>query len=158
MYKKIQNLRNLKQIILKLKKKKKTIVFTNGCFDLLHYGHVEYLQKAKKSGDILIVALNSDASVRRLKGKKRPLTPLRYRMQILAALAVVDFVTSFNELTPRKIIEALRPDVLLKGGDWKLDNIIGKDILESYGGKIITIAYTTGFSTSNLIKKIAKEN
>ncbi len=155
--KKIQSLSQLKKTIVYLKKRKKRIAFTNGCFDILHYGHIKYLQAAKKLADILIVAVNSDASVKKIKGKNRPLSSLRQRMEILAGLEVVDFVTSFNEFTPYNIIKTLKPTLLIKGGDWDIKDIVGKEIVESYGGQVINIAYIKGMSTSKLIEKIAKK-
>ena len=155
--KKIKKINQLKGIIVKLKKQGKRIAFTNGCFDILHYGHVKYLKKAKKLADILVVALNSDSSVKKLKGKNRPITPLRQRMEILAGLETVDFVTSFRVPTPYKVIRTLKPNLIIKGADWNIKDIVGKDIVESYGGKVINIAYIKGISTAGLIKKIAKK-
>ena len=141
-------------LLASFRKKKKKIVFTNGCFDILHAGHVRYLAQAKKQGDILVVALNSDNSVKRVKGAKRPIVPLKERTEVIAALDAVDYVTSFNEETPYQVISLLKPDVLVKGGDWKKDQIIGADIVLKNGGKVKSIRYHKGKSTTHLIKRI----
>jgi D-beta-D-heptose 7-phosphate kinase/D-beta-D-heptose 1-phosphate adenosyltransferase len=154
--KKIRPLNQLKRITASLKKSGKKIVFTNGCFDLLHYGHVKYLEGAKNKGDALIVAVNSDGSVKKLKGKNRPLVSGKYRQRVLAALECVDFVVLFNEETPLKTIIALKPDVLVKGGDWKQKDIVGSDFVKSCGGKVFSIGFVKGFSSSALIRKIKK--
>ncbi len=133
-----------------------TIVFTNGVYDLLHPGHVQCLEEAKRLGSHLIVALNSDASTGRIKGNKRPIVPLEARMEILAAFASVSYVTWFDEDTPEKIIALVRPDVLVKGSDWSTGAIVGKDFVESYGGKVIVIPLLPGYSTSEMIEKIVK--
>ena len=135
---------------------KKRIVFTNGCFDILHAGHVHYLNECKKLGDILVVGINSDESVRRLKGSKRPIVPLEMRAYVLANLKAVDYVVPFEEDTPYNLIRAIKPDVLVKGGDWDIDRIVGKDIVESYGGKVLTIPFRFDVSTSKLIEEIKK--
>ena len=135
----------------------KKVVFTNGCFDLLHIGHVRYLQSARDLGDLLIVAVNSDKSVRSLnKGPGRPLTPFDQRMEMLAALTCVDYIVQFDESTPLKVIEMLRPDVLVKGGDWAVDQIVGKDIVEKRGGTVTSIPLTPDISTSLIIERIQK--
>lgn len=134
----------------------KTVVFTNGCFDLLHPGHVRYLQQARALGDVLIVALNSDRSVRELKGDKRPILTEAERAEVMAALACVDFVTVFDEPTPRKIISALLPDVLVKGGDWGIDDIIGREEVEAAGGQVMSLAFVEGCSTTGVIERIAQ--
>jgi D-beta-D-heptose 7-phosphate kinase/D-beta-D-heptose 1-phosphate adenosyltransferase len=139
-----------------LKKNGRRIVFTNGCFDLLHRGHIEYLAKAKSLGDILIVGLNADDSVRRLKGPNRPITPLEDRAAILAALAVVDYVCIFDEDTPYELIRAVVPDILVKGADWTVDDVVGKDIVEAAGGSVHTIEFLPNRSTTNIIQKIAQ--
>jgi D-beta-D-heptose 7-phosphate kinase/D-beta-D-heptose 1-phosphate adenosyltransferase len=148
---------NLKRIIQKLKKTGKKVVFTNGCFDILHVGHVNYLQKAKKLGDVLIVALNTDSSIRKLKGKNRPIVSEKDRAKVIAALECVNYVTFFNELTPFKIISNLRPDILIKGADYKNKEIVGSDIVLSYGGKVKTVPLVKGKSTTILIEKIKDE-
>ena len=138
---KVYGLKELAAIRRRLKRRGKKVVFTNGCFDLLHAGHVRLFHEAKKLGDVLIVALNSDASVRRLKGPARPIFPLRERFEILAAVADIDYLTSFGEETPRKIIAALRPDVLVKGGDWGPDEIVGRAEVEAAGGRVARVRY-----------------
>ncbi len=152
---KIKSINNLKEIIPRLKCSGKKIVFTNGCFDILHYGHVKYLEDARNIGDILIVAINSDASVKRLKGKKRPMMNQGDRSKVIAALESVDYVTIFNEDTPLKTIKLIKPDILVKGSDWK-GNIVGSDFVAGYGGKVNSVNLIKGRSTSNLIQKIAK--
>ncbi|MBP1768404.1 MAG: rfaE bifunctional protein [Candidatus Aminicenantes bacterium] len=139
----------------RLRREGKKVVFTNGCFDLLHGGHVRLFHEAKKKGDVLIVALNSDASVRRLKGPTRPIFPLRERFEILAAIADIDYLTSFGEPTPQKIIAALLPDVLVKGGDWGPNEIVGRAEVEAAGGRVARIRYYEGHSTSSIIRRIA---
>lgn len=152
--KKIKTLPCAASAIKKLKQKNKKIVFTNGCFDILHAGHVSYLSKAKSLGDILVIGLNSDASVKKIKGKSRPVVSQKNRATLLAALEAVDFVVIFSDLTPLKLIKAIKPDVLVKGGDWKKENIVGSDFVESYGGKVKSLAYIKGLSTRSLIAKI----
>jgi D-beta-D-heptose 7-phosphate kinase/D-beta-D-heptose 1-phosphate adenosyltransferase len=144
------------EVRLELKKNRRRIVFTNGCFDLLHRGHIEYLAKAKSLGDILIVGLNADDSVRRLKGPNRPITPQEDRAAILAALAVVDYVCIFDEDTPYELIRAVVPDILVKGADWTVDDVVGKDIVEAAGGSVHTIEFLPNRSTTNIIQKIAQ--
>ncbi len=152
----ILNRKKLIRIIKKIKKSGKKIVFTNGCFDIIHTGHINLLNAAKKFGDVLILGLNSDSSVRRLKGKNRPIVPQHERAEIMSALSAVDIVTIFYEDDPYNIIKDIKPDVLVKGGDWPLDKIIGADIVKSYGGKVKNIKYIKGQSTTNIIKKILK--
>lgn len=130
------------------------VVFTNGCFDLLHPGHVRYLQQARALGDALIVALNSDRSVRALKGPSRPILKEEERAEVMAALACVDFVTIFDEPTPREIITALLPDILVKGGDWSIDTIVGREEVEAAGGKVMNLPFVDGVSTSEVIARI----
>ena len=153
---KVKKLSSLKRIAVALKKKGRKIVFTNGCFDILHYGHVMYLEKARRSGDCLIVGINSDLSVKRIKGQHRPVVNEFDRARVLAGLESVDFVAIFNEETPLKLIQALKPDLLIKGSDWKNKGIVGSDFVKTYGGKVLTIKLAKGRSTTNLIKKIAK--
>ena len=131
------------------------LVFTNGCFDLLHPGHLRYLRKARQLGDWLVVAVNTDDSVSRLKGERRPLMPLAERLEILAALEVVDYVIAFDEDTPGELIKKLFPDVLVKGGDWKPELIVGKDTVESVDGRVYSLPFVEGYSTSSLIARIA---
>lgn len=151
---KIRPAEELSKIAMELRKKGKTIVFTNGCFDLLHPGHLHYLMEAKEMGDILIVGINSDDSIRKLKGKLRPLTPERDRLEMLSGLECVDFVTSFGEPDPAGLISLIKPHLLVKGGDWGVNQIIGRDIVEKEGGKVVSIALTPGYSTTQLIEKI----
>ncbi len=132
----------------------KKVVFTNGCFDLIHRGHVEYLYFARKQGDVLVVGINSDESVRRLKGKGRPLSSLTDRMYVLASLEPVDFVVPFEEDTPYELIKDVLPDVLVKGRDYRPDEVVGRDIVEGRGGKLVLADYLEGYSTSGLIRKI----
>jgi len=153
---KIKGIKELKKIISRLKSQGKRIVFTNGCFDILHYGHVKYLEKAKGLGDCLVVAVNSDASVKRLKGSHRPIVSQYDRMRIIAGLESVDYVVLFKEDTPLKIIKILKPDILVKGSDWNKKSIVGGDFVSSYGGRVVTIQLTKGRSTTNLIRKIAR--
>jgi rfaE bifunctional protein nucleotidyltransferase chain/domain len=153
---KIHALPDMLKIRRKLKEEGKKVVFTNGCFDLLHGGHVHLFGEAKKQGDVLIVALNDDASVRKIKGAARPIFPLAERWEILAAIEAIDFLTSFSETTPQRIIAALLPDVLVKGGDWKSDEVVGKKEVEAAGGKVVIIPYLEGHSTSSIIRKIIR--
>jgi rfaE bifunctional protein nucleotidyltransferase chain/domain len=143
------------QIRDRLKREGKKIVFTNGCFDILHRGHVEYLSKAKNLGDILFVGMNTDASVQRLKGPQRPVVCEDDRAFVLAALRAVDYVCLFDEDTPYNLIKAVVPDILVKGSDWAIDSIVGRDIVEAAGGKVQTIDYVPNRSTTNIIQKIA---
>ena len=146
-------LKELLPILRKLRKRGKRIAFTNGCFDLLHVGHLGYLEQIKKRADILVVAVNSDASVRKLKGPGRPLVPARERAQMVAALRPVDFAVIFSEPTPLKAIRAIRPDLLAKGGDWRPDRIVGRELVQSYGGRVAVIPFVTGRSTTRLIER-----
>jgi len=136
---------------------KETVVFTNGCFDLLHPGHTTYLEGAKAEGDRLIIGLNSDSSVRGLKGESRPILPETARAQLLAALEVVDAVVIFPEQTPAALISLLKPDVLAKGADYQVHEIVGADTVMAYGGKVARIPLVDGFSTSKIVEKIRKE-
>jgi D-glycero-beta-D-manno-heptose 1-phosphate adenylyltransferase len=146
---------DLVQVREKLKREGKKVVFTNGCFDIVHRGHVEYLTKAKALGDVLFVGMNTDASVRRLKGEARPVVCQEDRAFVLAALRAVDFVCLFDEDTPHELIKAVVPDVLVKGSDWTIDTIVGKDIVEAAGGTVQTIDFVPNRSTTDIIKKIA---
>jgi rfaE bifunctional protein nucleotidyltransferase chain/domain len=139
----------------RLKREGKKVVFTNGVFDIVHRGHVEYLTKAKALGDVLLVGMNTDASVHRLKGPQRPVVCQNDRAFVLAALRVVDYVCLFDEDTPYNLIKAVVPDVLVKGSDWAIDDIVGKDIVEAAGGKVQTIDFIPNRSTTNIIQKIA---
>jgi D-beta-D-heptose 7-phosphate kinase/D-beta-D-heptose 1-phosphate adenosyltransferase len=151
---KIKSLKDLKVIVAGLKRQGKKVAFTNGCFDILHLGHVRYLEQAKKRADVLIVGLNSDKSVRKIKGPKRPLNPQNARAQVLSALRCVDYIVIFHSPTPIKLIKTLKPDLLLKGADWQRSEIVGKEIVEEYGGRVARIALTKGYSTTKIIKKI----
>jgi len=137
-------------------RRNRRVVFTNGCFDLLHPGHIRCLEQARALGDLLIVAINSDASVRRMKGAERPVMPEGERAEVLAALAAVDYVTVFEEDTPREIIARLVPDVLVKGGDWGPDQIVGRAEVETAGGRVVSIPLEPGWSTTGLLEKIRK--
>jgi len=143
----------LKAMIEKLKRENKTIVFTNGCFDILHTGHVTYLAKAKELGDVFIVAVNSNASVKRLKGNHRPINQLEDRMFLLASLCFIDIVTFFEEDTPIEILKIIQPHIHVKGGDYKIENLPEKTIIDSYGGKIVLIPFVEGYSTTKIISK-----
>jgi rfaE bifunctional protein nucleotidyltransferase chain/domain len=137
----------------------KRVVFTNGCFDLLHVGHVRYLADARAAGDLLVVGVNADASVRRLaKGLERPLVPEASRAEVLAALAAVDLVTVFEEDTPAEIIAALLPDVLVKGADWAPDRVVGRDVVEANGGRVLLVPVVEGFSTTALVERLRRIN
>jgi len=144
----------LKEKIDHLRREGKKIVFTNGCFDILHVGHTRYLKEAKKMGDVLVLALNSDESVRSLKGERRPLVPESERADVVASLESVDFVIIFDELTPLSLIEYLKPDVLVKGGDWAEDQVVGRESVKNWGGKVIIIPEIKGSSTTNIVEKI----
>ena len=146
----------LKEICTRLKKEGKKIVFTNGCFDILHVGHVRYLSAAKNEGDLLVVGLNSDQSVRRIKGKRRPIVKQEHRSEILASLQVVDYVTLFDEPDPRKLIQSLKPSILVKGEDWSEDKIIGADIVKANGGRVVRVPLAGDASTSGIIERIVK--
>ena len=154
---KILALASLKKTIARERSKGKTIAFTNGCFDILHYGHVSYLQAAKKNGRVLVIGLNSDASVKKIKGPQRPIIPERERAGILAALECVDYVTIFKEETPLNVIKALKPDVLIKGADWKGKEVVGSDIVKANGGKVELIRYMPNLSTTNIVKTVVKK-
>jgi len=152
-------LKTLPQLVSILKNKKRSgqkVVFTNGCFDILHLGHVRYLTKARSLGDLLVIGLNTDSSVRKLKGPTRPVTPEKERAEVLGALACVDYIVFFSDSTPERLIRALRPDFLVKGGDWRKEQIVGSAFVESYGGKARSLPFVKGFSTTGLIKKIKK--
>ena len=145
---------DMARLTARLRRAGKKIVFTNGVFDILHRGHVEYLGKAKSFGDVLIVGLNSDASVRRIKGRRRPLQNQKDRAIILLALEAVDYVVLFREDTPDKLIRQVRPDVLVKGADYKISEIVGADFVRSYGGIVRRVKLTKGSSTSTIIRKL----
>lgn len=154
MREKILDLGELKRQTKSLQQKGLRTVFTNGCFDLLHPGHVRYLQRARDLGDRLVVGINDDASVQRLKGPERPVQDCLSRCEIVAALSCVDFVTVFAQDTPFALIQELVPDVLVKGGDWPVSQIVGRDVVESAGGRVISLEFEKGFSTSEIISRI----
>jgi len=154
--KKIRTAEALTRVRARLRREGRKVVFTNGCFDLIHGGHVHLFHEAKAQGDVLIVATNSDASIRRLKGPTRPIFPLAERMEVLAALEDVDYVTWFEEDTPQKIIAALLPDVLVKGGDWGAGEIVGTSEVEGAGGRVHRVRYLKGHSSTNIIEKVRK--
>lgn len=151
---KITDRTTLQKKLETLRKKGKKIAFTNGCFDILHVGHVRYLREASKTGDVLVLALNSDSSVRSLKGEKRPLVPATERAEILAALEFIDFITIFDELTPLEVIKALKPDILIKGGDWREEKVVGREDVKKWNGKVVIIPEVQGKSTTDIVEKI----
>jgi D-beta-D-heptose 7-phosphate kinase/D-beta-D-heptose 1-phosphate adenosyltransferase len=157
MKQKIKERKTLLRIIKNLKTKGKRIVFTNGCFDLLHIGHIRYLEEAKALGDVLVVGVNSDSSVRKLKGPQRPILPEEERTEILSGLGCVDYITLFDEIDPLKLITSLQPNVLVKGGDWTKEQTVGREVVERSGGEVVIPPFVQGASTSNLIETILKK-
>jgi len=155
---KIKSLVSLEKIRNGLKRKNKTVVFTNGCFDLLHYGHTRYLEQARTKGDILIVAVNSDKSVKKLKGPSRPILSQTERAGLIASLESVDYVVIFDALTPASVIKRLKPDILVKGADWKKKDIVGAKFIKTQGGKVSRIKLVGKYSSTQLIRKIVKNN
>jgi len=153
---KVKALADLVRIRARLRREGRTVVFTNGCFDLIHGGHIALFKKARSLGDVLVVALNSDASIRKLKGPSRPVFPLAERFEVLSAVEGVDYLTSFSEATPRAVIAALLPDVLIKGGDWGPGEIVGRAEVEAAGGKVVRLPYIEGHSSTNIIRKILR--
>jgi D-beta-D-heptose 7-phosphate kinase/D-beta-D-heptose 1-phosphate adenosyltransferase len=151
---KVRNLGELAMIVEDLKRKGKKVVFTNGCYDILHVGHTRLLQQARALGDVLVLGLNSDASVRRLKGPTRPVIPQEERAEILSSLSFVDHILFFDEDTPVNVIGALRPDIHVKGGDWRIEDLPERSVIEGYGGKIVIIPHVEGKSTTNIVNKI----
>ncbi len=154
--KKIKNIKETEKEITGLKQQGKKIVFTNGCFDIIHPGHLRYLYAASRLGDYLVVAVNSDRSVKGIKGEKRPILDENVRAEILAAIGFVDSVIIFDEQTPYSIINSLAPDILVKGGDWAEEMIVGSDLVKSRGGKVMTIPFEEGFSTTAIINRIIR--
>ncbi len=146
----------LRRVRERLRAEGRRLVFTNGCFDILHVGHVRYLQAARALGDALLVAINSDRSVRALKGEGRPIVGAEERAEMLAALGAVDFVTVFDEDSPRALISELLPDVLVKGGDYRLDEIHGREEVEAAGGRVLSLRFIEGASTTGIIERIRK--
>ena len=153
---KVYSLAALVKIRRRLKREGKTVVFTNGCFDLLHAGHIRLFREARSLGDVLIVALNRDAAVRKIKGPDRPVFPLRERWEILEAVEDIDYLTSFGEASSQKIIATLLPDVLVKGGDWGPHQVVGRETVEAAGGKVIQVPPVKGRSTSAIVEKILR--
>jgi rfaE bifunctional protein nucleotidyltransferase chain/domain len=144
---------NLAREVKKVQARGRKVVFTNGCFDLLHVGHVRYLQAARRLGDALVIAVNSDASVRRIKGPDRPINSERHRLEVLAALECVTWLCLFGEETPLRLIRKIVPDILVKGGDWPVEKIVGGDVVTERGGRVLTIPLVRGTSTTELIRK-----
>ena len=136
--------------------KAKTVVFTNGCFDIVHAGHVSYLNEAKSLGGVLFVGINSDASIKKIKGESRPIISERDRKFVLENLKAVDFVEIFDEETPYDLIKCIQPSILVKGGDWSVENIVGHDIVKNHGGKVLSLRFNQGYSTTNIINKISE--
>ena len=151
---KIKTQDELVEILQKEKAAGKKVVFTNGCFDIVHVGHTRYLKLAREKGDLLVVALNTDESARQLKGEERPLLPLDERLRIIASFWMVNYVTWFDELDPWNVIKKLRPDVLIKGGDYQIDEIVGRDILWKTGGEVIVVPLFQGNSTSRVLQRV----
>lgn len=151
---KLKSLDALARIVSRARRDGKRIVFTNGCFDLLHRGHVHLLRQSKALGDLLIVAINTDRSAKAIKGLARPVLSEQDRVELIAAMEMVDYVTLFDEPDPTRLIEVLRPNVLAKGGDWSVDKIVGSDIVQKAGGKVAVIPYLKGFSTTEIIQRI----
>ena len=154
---KISSADALAKKIASLRAKGKKVVFTNGCFDIIHVGHVDYLSKARQMGDVLVIGLNSDSSVRRLKGNGRPINKECDRAKVLSALYFVDYVTIFNEDAPELLVRKLKPDIMVKGGDWKDKKVAGADFVRSRGGKLVIIPLVEGYSTTSVVKKISKK-
>ena len=153
---KIKGLPALVPIVRRARAKGRTVVFTNGCFDLLHAGHVKLLERAKSCGDLLVVGINGDRSVRALKGPTRPLVAQRDRALLLAALESVDYVTVFNELTPQRLVARLQPHVLIKGADWSASEIVGRETVQRRGGRVVRFPLVRGYSTTQLIQRIRR--
>lgn len=152
--KKVKNFPEIKKIARKLREENKKIVFTNGCFDILHSGHIKLLKKAKGLGDVLIVGLNTDSSVKKIKGKNRPVINEKQRLEVLSAIEFIDYIVPFNQITPKKLIEIIKPDIIVKGGDYKKEEVVGKETVEKYGGIIYIFPLVKNISTTEIIKKI----
>ena len=153
---KIVDRANVVARVAKARRAGQRVVFTNGCFDLMHVGHVRYLAAARAAGDLLVVGVNDDASVRRLKGPERPLVPEMARAEVVAALAAVDYVTIFGEDTPAEVIAALVPDVLVKGADWAPEQVVGREVVEAHGGRVLLVPVVEGFSTTALVEHLRR--
>ena len=151
---KLKTLSEVAEIAAQARQQGQSVVFTNGCFDLLHRGHVHILREARASGDLLIVGINSDISVRSIKGPLRPILPQTDRIELIAAMEMVDYVVLFDEPDPYRVIAAIKPNVLAKGGDWSAEKIVGADIVEQNGGRVAVIPYLPGFSTTEIIERI----
>lgn len=158
MKKKIYKLKDLIKIRENLKKEGGKVIFTNGCFDILHSGHIHIFREAKKWGDVLVVAVNDDSSVRKIKGAFRPIFPLEERLEILEAIEEIDYLVSFSDETPERIIASLLPDVLVKGGDWKIEEVVGRREVEEAGGKVLIVPYLKGHSSSEIMKRIVNSS
>ena len=154
---KIKTREELQRLIHNLKKNGKRIVFTNGCFDILHVGHVRYLEQARSLGDVLVVGINSDRSVRGLKGPRRPILPMEERGEILSGLGCTDYITVFDEPTPFELISLLQPDILVKGGDWTPEQVVGREVVEGSGGRVVILPFVEGSSTTNIIDVILEK-
>ena len=152
--KKIKDIKTIKSIVNRLKTRGKRVVFTNGCFDILHVGHIRYLRKARNLGDTLVVGLNTDRTVRQIKGEKRPIVPQGERAEVLAALEFVDYVVLFDEPDPFSLIEKVKPTILVKGADWPKDKIVGLEVVEKAGGRVVRIPLVPGASSTGVIEKI----
>ncbi len=152
----VLSLTALRPRLAQARRRGQRIAFTNGCFDLIHAGHVQYLERIKRLADLVVIGLNSDTSVRRLKGPGRPLAPQRDRARVLASLRAVDYVVIFTEDTPRQLIQAIRPDVLAKGGDWAVDRIVGAELVRRAGGRVVRLPFVAGRSTTTLIQRILR--
>jgi rfaE bifunctional protein nucleotidyltransferase chain/domain len=150
--------KKIEKLASELKNSGKKIVFTNGCFDIFHAGHIDYLEKAKKLGDVLVVGVNSDASVRRIKGDKRPIVDQKYRIRLLEGVQSIDYIMLFEEDTPLDLIKKVRPDILVKGADWKDKGVVGEDFVKTYGGKVKLIDLLPGISTSIMIDNILRSH
>lgn len=155
---KLKSLDEIIAIAAQARNNGQTVVFTNGCFDLVHRGHVHLLRQAKAAGDLLIVALNSDRSVKEIKGPKRPIMAEADRIELIAAMEMVNYIVIFDELEPIRQIDAIKPDVLVKGADWGADKVVGAELVEKTGGRVVRIPYLQGFSTSEMIERIVKQN
>jgi rfaE bifunctional protein nucleotidyltransferase chain/domain len=153
---KIKTVEELKAVVSGAKTQGKKVVFTNGCFDLLHRGHLHLLREAKKLGDILIVAINNDLSVKKIKGPKRPIFPEADRAELIGALEMVDYVTLFDDADPYRLIKELRPNVLVKGGDWTRERIIGGNVVEKEGGTVVAVPYLEGYSTTQMVERMCR--
>ncbi len=151
---KIVELDALLERLKPLREAGKTIVFTNGCFDLIHVGHLRYLQAARALGDVLIVAINGDDSLRRLKGPSRPILPVDQRLKVLAGFECINFVLAFDDDTPHRLLRAIRPDVLVKGANYSVDGVVGREVVEEYGGKVLTVALTENRSTTDIVGRV----